>query len=102
MKVWQRRGVQAGFLLLFIVFGVMPETLPGGDPLFRWDFVSVGTAAVASQTWLPALWFSAALVVITWLFGRVFCGWACPLGTLADILDGMLQLNTRGGTIPVY
>ena len=40
-------------------------------------------------TWLSAhgvptamLW-SLALVVLTLLLGRVFCGWACPLGTTA-------------------
>lgn len=52
-----------------------------------------GTLALAGASTLPSV-----LVVIAWLIpialglllGRVFCGWFCPFGTLARLLDLVL------------
>ena len=33
-----------------------------------------------------ALFLSLIIVAFTLVFGRVFCGWACPLGTLNDLV----------------
>ncbi len=44
-----------------------------------WVMVSAATREAA----LYGL-FALALVVVTALFGRVFCGWVCPLGTAID------------------
>ncbi|UCB46691.1 MAG: 4Fe-4S binding protein [Spirochaetota bacterium] len=35
-------------------------------------------------SFIPVLSMSIAALVLTLLLGRVFCGWACPVGTLLD------------------
>ena len=35
-------------------------------------------------SFIPVLSMSIAILVLTLLLGRVFCGWACPVGTLLD------------------
>jgi len=36
---------------------------------------------------LPLLYFSVGMIIITLVFGRVFCGFICPLGALIDFGD---------------
>lgn len=35
--------------------------------------------------WLPVVWF-LVLVILTYLLGRTWCGWICPLGGLQEFL----------------
>jgi MauM/NapG family ferredoxin protein len=37
---------------------------------------------VASRAWIPRLALALITLGLTLLFGRVWCGWLCPLGTL--------------------
>lgn len=39
-----------------------------------------------------SLLFGVAFLLITMVFGRVWCGWACPQTTLTDLADGFCQL----------
>ena len=88
-----RKIVQAVSLLAFFVLfillvkGVQLGNTNQADaaafPL-RLDPLVVLSQLLASRTFL--IGSSAALIVIllTLLFGRVWCGWLCPLGTLLD------------------
>jgi len=93
--VWVRRISQAGFLSLFLFFLFQTG--------FRGSFASAETAVrlpypveaflladpfVAAMTLLSThtvyrgLVWSLGLLALTLVFGRVFCGWICPFGTL--------------------
>lgn len=93
--VWVRRVSQAGFLALFLYFLFQTG--------FRGSFASAETAVrlplpveaflladpfVAAMTLLSThtvyrgLVWSLGLLALTLVFGRVFCGWICPFGTL--------------------
>lgn len=93
--VWVRRISQAGFLSLFLFFLFQTG--------FRGSFASADTAVrlpypveaflladpfVAAMTLLSThtvyrgLVWSVGLLALTLVFGRVFCGWICPFGTL--------------------
>lgn len=93
--VWVRRFSQAGFLTLFLYFLFQTG--------FRGSFASAETAVrlplpveaflladpfVAAMTLLSThtvyrgLVWSLGLLALTLVFGRVFCGWICPFGTL--------------------
>jgi len=86
-----RRSVQVlflGFFLYLIIRTVAPlnSAIPVNlffitDPLIGLVNIIVSRAVVLS------LLASLAIVVITVLLGRVFCGWVCPLGTTVDIFD---------------
>lgn len=66
-----------GFLLLFLVPGA-PEYFPGLELLAKVQLVPAilsGSLAIVS-----------VLVLLTLLFGRVYCSILCPLGLLQDVL----------------
>ncbi len=58
-----------------------------GELFFRADALTMGTAALSGRVLFASLAFSLGLLIVTLLFGRVFCGWACPLGTVVDVFD---------------
>jgi polyferredoxin len=92
-----RRVSQLVFLGLFLYL-FFATTLLGHDKALV--FVGIYLRAdplVALLTMLgarhPALAMvlpAAVILVLTVLFGRVFCGWICPLGTTIDVTDRLL------------
>lgn len=89
-----RRAVQLLFLLLFVGFLARPLEFSFGH-LFKADILTSGSAALASLVFTTSIIFAAALALVTFVFGRVFCGWACPLGTFIDFLDYISGIKPR-------
>jgi polyferredoxin len=93
--VWARRVSQAGFLGLFLFFlfqtafrGSFASAdarvrlpLPVEGFLLVDPFVAAMTLLSTHTVYRGLLW-SLGLVALTLVFGRVFCGWICPFGTL--------------------
>lgn len=78
------------FLLGSVVFfGVYRGTCPCMISSFE-NFVL--TIVGAEFVWYHLLWF-IGLIPITYLFGRVFCGWVCHLGALQELLYRPGKLN---------
>ena len=93
--VWARRFVQAGCLVLFV--WLLVRTGFGGS--FRGDvervrvglpvegylladpFVAAMTLLSTRTVYRGLLW-SIGILALTLVFGRVFCGWICPFGTI--------------------
>jgi len=90
--VWLRRFVQALFLLLFLYLFLQtvyhPIDRTGGPVTFFFELDPLVLAAV----WLAgvavpvALFLSLVTLGFTVLFGRWFCGWVCPFGTLNQMM----------------
>ena len=95
-----RRVYQGFFLLLFFAsLGLMSDEgirrfpvrlLLQADPL--------SAAAVLASSWLLPAGLAIALVIValTLLFGRAFCGWICPLGTLHHVASWLTRRMKRG------
>lgn len=64
------------------------------DPL-----VSISTA-LAAKTWVWSLAFAAAILGISLLIPREFCGYLCPLGSLIDLFDWSLGQRVTGYRAP--
>ncbi len=87
-KQLARRLSQGAFLLLFFVLFIKTDydgrnELAYPVKIFLDADLLVFLTSLLSAHKLPATLFLALLFVpVTLLFGRAFCGWVCPLGTL--------------------
>ncbi len=85
-----RRVVQILLLLVFVVFTVGAPILGiawlPAQLFSRLDPLVGLTLLISSRTWMlwGALW--VITLVVTLLFGRVWCSWVCPLGTTLDLI----------------
>jgi len=93
--VWVRRASQVGFLGLFLYFlfqTAFRGTFASADTRVRLPlpvegfllvdpFVAAMTLLSTHTVYRGLLW-SVGLLGLTLVFGRVFCGWICPFGTL--------------------
>ncbi len=106
---WTRRFAQAFFFFLFLFLLVRTEFRGGftGSQTIRMPYpveaFLLADPFVALMTLLSthavyrALWWSVGMVALTLLFGRVFCGWICPFGTLHHFF-AWLTPNPHGAT----
>jgi len=81
----------ASFVWLFLALEY-PAAAPGfflaADPL-----LALAASIFHGGAWLPALLFAAAgMLAAAAIFGRIFCGWACPVGLLADVSDRIVRV----------
>jgi polyferredoxin len=95
------RRVYQGFFLAFFLAALALMTdegirrFPVRFPLQLDPLAAFG--ALAASWLIPAtLVVSLAIVVLTIVFGRAFCGWICPLGTLHQIAAWLTRRLPRG------
>lgn len=85
-----RKGVQYAALAAFVVLFVWSRR--GGWPAtwvnlpMRLDPLAMLAHALASRTLLAGSALALLTVALALAFGRAWCGWLCPLGTLLDLL----------------
>ena len=105
--VWLRRCCQAFFLLLFL-FLVVESRLPqdfyldytqliSGEQeirlekpvtiFFQADPLVWLTSLVSGHALIAGFGWALAVLALTMVFGRVFCGFICPLGTLHHLVS---------------
>ena len=53
---------------------------------FNLDPFAMFITAVAERVFLAGLAYSFFTLITAFIFGRAFCGWFCPLGTIQDLL----------------
>ncbi|MBI4711787.1 MAG: 4Fe-4S binding protein [Planctomycetes bacterium] len=96
-----RRISQLVFLALFIYLLLITVEPVGGDPatyggirgllpqklFFVSDPLLTIATVLASRSFLMIFLSSLVVLVSAVLLGRVFCGWACPLGTSIDLVN---------------
>ncbi len=84
-----RKLVQAAALLLFVALfvasrqGSWPASLVNFP--MRLDALAVLANLLASRAFLAGSALALLLVLFSLVFGRAWCGWLCPLGTLLDL-----------------
>ena len=100
MKKWVllRRISQVFFTILFIYI-LWPATYPlkgllSAEIFFKIDPLVMVFTSICRKVILPGMVFSLAMLAFTLVFGRFFCGWACPLGTAIDLAGCLRKKNT--------
>ena len=58
---------------------------------FKADPLAMFLTALAERILFAGVAVAAMVVLLTAIFGRFFCGWFCPLGTLIDLFDRLLS-----------
>lgn len=93
-KIWQIGFLSLFFFLLAMTWFPRSQSFPV-DLFMRLDpLASLGVAL--SARFLPkALLWSLAVLLSTVLLGRAFCSWVCPLGTLHEAMDWLLNLGKK-------
>lgn len=96
--VWLRRLSQTAFTLFFLylflgtVYHPVNRTGWGGKLFFELDPLVLVSTWIAGHEVPAGLLLSLAVVGVTLLAGRWFCGWVCPFGALHNLLTSL-----RGG-----
>ena len=97
-----RRVVAYGLMLVFFL---IPHLRMGGKPLILLDiprrqFTLFGTTFLPTDTMLMMLLAASIIIAIflmTALFGRVWCGWACPQTVYMEFLFRPIERLVEGG-----
>jgi len=88
-----------------LVFFLIPHVRMGGKPLVLLDiprrqFTLFGTTFLPTDTLLLMLLLASIIIAIfllTALFGRVWCGWACPQTVYMEFLFRPIERLVEGG-----
>ncbi|GFH62354.1 MAG: 4Fe-4S ferredoxin [Candidatus Desulfovibrio kirbyi] len=90
-----RRCLQCASLSLFLwlLFNAA-WPLPGQwlpqDSFLRLDPLAALATTLAARQWLPSLAPGLAVLGITLVLGRIFCGWICPFGATLDLARALM------------
>ncbi|MFZ5449574.1 MAG: 4Fe-4S binding protein [Thermodesulfobacteriota bacterium] len=93
-----RRVIQILFLVLFVWLFLKAEFTSESnlawpvDLFFRFDPLILAAQLLTFSPLVAGLLWSLVFVALTFILGRFFCGWVCPLGTT---LDGARRLLFR-------
>jgi len=103
-----RRASQVFFLFLFLVLLALTSLrpMPGGTSdlhlhgpvrlFFEWDPLVAVANALATHALYRGLIWCLIILVPTLFFGRFFCGWICPMGTLQHLIGSLPSESKRG------
>lgn len=103
-----RRIAQGIFLLLFIFLFLQTES-KGKDELgypvklfLDFDPLIFITTIFSAHAVAKVFYYSISIIIITMIFGRIFCGWICPLGTLNNIVGSLKKWKVNAGSRDWY
>ncbi len=91
----RRSFIQAVSLALFLLLLAytafplqeMPMPIPVPVDIFlRLDPLVVSLMPLLTQSFMPALMAGIGVLILTLFFGRIFCGYICPMGITLDIV----------------
>jgi MauM/NapG family ferredoxin protein len=94
------RRISQGLFLVLFVYILWSTTYPLGGGispriLFNLDPALMIFTAVSERLLLPGLVFAFLMIGATFILGRFFCGWVCPLGTVIDAFGSLRKKNAR-------
>ncbi len=99
--VWLRRAVQTAFLALFLILFLATVERPvnqaggGVEFFFQIDPLAGLSSWLASHSLDADMLLSLVTIGVTLVFGRWFCGWLCPLGTVHNCVASLRGASVK-------
>ncbi|MFC1577110.1 4Fe-4S binding protein [Candidatus Omnitrophota bacterium] len=94
-----RRLSQTVFISLFIyILWSTTYPLKGALPpetFFRINPLITIFTSISERIMIPGVFLSIIMLALTAVFGRFFCGWVCPLGTVMDVCSSIKKAKFR-------
>ena len=83
----------------------LPFLRVGGESALRFDVATLKLHAFGATIWMDeffvvlagSLFLLFAFLFLTVLFGRLWCGWACPQTVLVDLTSFLQRARKKGG-----
>ncbi|MCL4691822.1 MAG: 4Fe-4S binding protein [Candidatus Hydrogenedentes bacterium] len=97
---WLRRSVQGGCFAVFLwtvvvaARGSVEETSKTAEIFFLFDPLVMLTTIIASRAFTALLLLGLITMALTVVFGRFFCGWICPLGSIHATVSALRKDST--------
>ena len=84
-------------LLAYVLWATAyPLKLPvATEAVFWFDPFIVFLVSVCERMILPGFLWALLMVGLTFIFGRFFCGWICPFGSIQDMIRWVLPCRQR-------
>ncbi len=101
LRYWRRLSQILCFILFLFLF-IKTDYTGSNDLsyavniLFRIDPFLAASATLAARTLISLMWPSLIFIGLTFVFGRFFCGWICPMGSLLDAAHGFIPQARPG------
>ena len=100
-----QRTVQVFCLAIFLLLSTAAAFRYTGwlphDLFLRLDPAAALLTGIAARVWLVGFLAAGAVLALTVVLGRFFCGYLCPLGTVIDGVDACVaKPGARTGNIP--
>ncbi|MGB2807253.1 MAG: 4Fe-4S binding protein, partial [Sedimentisphaerales bacterium] len=98
-----RRISQAFFFSMFLWFCIVSSVGEKFWQLRSWPvnwflqldpLVAIGTILTTQKLYWPLLW-ALVTIILTIIFGRFFCGWVCPFGSLHHFVGFLGNRKTK-------
>lgn len=83
------------FMYLFIQAVYLGRSPLESDLFYRFDPLIAATAMLAGRTIISGLLFALINLLAALIFGRVWCGWICPMGALLVWISPHDQKNKK-------
>lgn len=71
-------------MFLFVQAVYLGQSTLTSDLFYRFDPLIAATAMIAGRAIITGLLYSLINLLASVIFGRVWCGWLCPMGTMLD------------------
>jgi polyferredoxin len=75
-------------VFLFVFIRSLNPFWQGENPFLKYDLLIFLTHLTLQARYILPI---AGILILSLLFGRYFCGWVCPLGSLIELLDFILK-----------